>query len=48
MTDRITITVPSYLWLSSNRPIANRGYLQRIRNDLHDLAIWTASGKDSM
>lgn len=42
MTDRITITVPTGQWLSSNRPISNRGYLQRIRNELHNLAIWTA------
>lgn len=42
MSDRVTFVVPNKLWLSSNRPVANRGWLQSIRNDLHDLAIWSA------
>lgn len=42
MTDRVTFEVTPDLWLTSNRTIANRGYLQRVRNQLHELAIWTA------
>jgi hypothetical protein len=31
-------TIPSALWLTSNRQIANRGYRQRIVSELHALA----------
>jgi len=40
--DRITFTIGKTLWLTSNRPISNRGYLQRVRNELHQMAAFEA------
>lgn len=44
--DRITFTIGKALWLTSNRPISNRGYLQRVRNELHQMAATFGHERD--
>ena len=34
----LTFTIPKALWMSSNRPVRDVRYLQRIRDDLHVIA----------
>ncbi len=40
----LTFTIPKASWLTSNRHIVNRGYRQRIVDELHAIAQITAMG----
>jgi hypothetical protein len=38
----LTVTVPTNLWMSANRPIANHGHKARIVRDIHTLVTTEA------
>lgn len=45
MNNRLTLTIPRNLWMSSNRPITNHGQRTSIKDGLHALAAREAEAR---
>lgn len=43
----LVLTIPSKLWMSANRPIANHGYKARIVRDIHTL-VWAEAVRQKL